>query len=368
MGDSRRRVLFLFPFPSLGAGGGAQRVLSTLLHHLDRGRFELHLALLQAKRGADNSIPTDVAIHSLDCTRARYTLPALIRLIRKLRPDAVLSTVGHMNLALLLCRPLLPRSASILIRESTTLRAYLQQTTQYPRAWTILYRLLYKHADTVICLSDAMQQELEKYFAVPRARLVRIYNPVDAERIRALAGLQNPPYTGEGPHLATGGRFVREKGIDLLLDAMPRVLVAFPQATLTLLGDGPLLSELKEQAQRLKITAALNFPGVQANPWRYFQDADLVIVPSRVDGLSSVPLEALALGTRVVATDCPGGIREIAAAESRISLVPPEDPRSLAAGIITALTQQKTNFDCTAHLDKFSVQHAIEQYSALFEG
>ncbi len=342
-------------------------MLATLLSHLDRSRFELHLALLKADKSADNDIPSDVAIHNLDSARVRYVLPALVRLINNVRPDVVLSTVGHMNLALLLSRPFLPGSTRILIRESTTLRTYLQQATKHPRAWTIFYRSLYKHADSVICLSDAMLQELEGYFSVPRSKLVRIYNPVDAEKIRATAELQRPPYNGTGPHLVTGGRFVREKGIDVLLDAMPRVLKAFSRATLTLLGEGPLLRELQEQGQRLGIGEALCFPGVQANPWRYFRDADLVVVPSRVDGLPSVPLEARALGTRVVATDCPGGIREIAEADNEIILVAPENPEALAVGIISALTQPRIDCDCQALLNKFSLTHAVDEYSALFE-
>lgn len=366
MVDRRRKVLFLFPFPSLGGGGGAQQVFATLLRHLDRDRFELHLALLQAERGPNDGIPEGVSVYNLNCSRTRYVVPTLIGLIRDLRPSVALSTVGHMNLALLLCRPLLPRSTRLLVRESTTLQAYLQQATNHPQAWAALYRLLYKHADTVICLSDAMQQEMEEQFRVPRTRLVRIYNPVDVERIRSLARLHKSPYTGSGPHLMAAGRFVREKGIDLLLDAMPHVVTAFPQATLTLLGEGPLASELKQQAERLKIGDAVKFAGVQANPWHYFRDASLVIVPSRVDGFSSVPLEALALGTRVVATDCPGGIREVAQTNDGIVLVPSDDANALGEGIVSALAQSNKGGH-SPQLDHFSLQQAVEKYSALFE-
>jgi glycosyltransferase involved in cell wall biosynthesis len=97
------------------------------------------------------------------------------------------------------------------------------------------------------------------------------------------------------------------------------------------------------------------------------RNARLVIVPSRYDGLPNVPLEALALGTRVVATDCPGGIREIASADDEITLVPPEEPKALADGIISALTRPKMDCERPARLDKFSLQNALEQYSALFE-
>src|SRR5262249_55821969 len=287
---------------------------------------------------------------------------------RKIRPDVVLSNVGHMNLALLACRPLLPRSLRILIGESTTLGIYLRQVTRHPGVWTALYRRLYKDADTVICLSGAMQQELAEDFSVPREKLVRIYNPLDVERIRRLAGLGGNPYTGPGPNLVAAGRFVREKGIDLLLDAMPRVRACVPQVTLTLLGEGPLEPALREQARKLCLCDAIRFYGVQVNPWRYFRHADLVIVPSRVDGLPYVPLEALAVGTPVVATDCPGAIREIVDGNNGILLVSPDSPASLAEGIVSVLNRPRLACEHVAQLGKFSLQRSIEQYSALFEG
>lgn len=358
----------MFPFPSLGGGGGAQRVLSTLLRHLDRERFEPHLALLRLRRSADDDIPEGVTVHNLEFSRVRYALPGLVKLIRKIRPDVALSTVGHMNLALLACRPFLPRSVRILIGESTTLGVYLRQVTKLPVVWASLYRFLYKRADTVICLSNAMKRELVQDFSVPPQRLVRIYNPVDVERIQRLAGLGGTPFAGPGPSLVAAGRFVREKGIDLLLDAMPGVRECFPHATLTLLGEGPLEPALKEQTRKLGLRDAIRFSGVQANPWRYFRQADLVIVPSRVDGLPYVPLEALAVGTPVVATDCPGGIREAAEGNDAIMLVRPHSPIALTKGIVSALGRPTRVDEDSVQLGKFSLRQAIERYSALFEG
>jgi len=368
MEPTPKRVLFMFPFPSLGGGGGAQRVLSTLLRHLDRERFELHLVLLQAMRGEGDDIPAGVIVHSLDYSRVRYAMLALVRLIHKVRPDSVLSNIGHMNVALLLCRPFLPRATRVFIGESTTLSVYLKQATRYPQIWAAMYRWLYKHADKVVCLSDAMKKELAEDFAVPPEKLVRIYNPLDVEMVRRFAQLDGNPYAGTGPHLVAAGRFVREKGNDLILDAMPGVLAAFPQARLTLLGEGPLEDALKQQAKKLGIHGAVSFPGLQQNPWRYFWHADLVIVPSRFDGLPYVSVEALAVGTPVVATDCPGAIREVRDCDERISLVAPEDPRALAEGIVSALAKPKSQSAIPAQLGKFSLQNAVEGYSKLLGG
>ncbi len=78
----RRRVLFLVP--SL-ISGGAERVFSTLLRHLDRERFEIHLAVLEAKGAYMRDVPEDVIVHDLKVSRIRYAMLSLIRITRKVR-------------------------------------------------------------------------------------------------------------------------------------------------------------------------------------------------------------------------------------------------------------------------------------------
>ncbi|HWG38947.1 MAG TPA: glycosyltransferase, partial [Candidatus Acidoferrales bacterium] len=292
----------------------------------------------------------------------------LVRLIYKVKPDVVFSNICHMNLALLLVRPLFPRSTRVLVGESTTLSAYLRQATRRPKTWSALYRWLYKRADKITCLSDAIKNDLAAQFAVPLEKLIRIYNPMDWEMVRAASQLGGNPFAGEGPHLVAAGRFVREKGIDLLLDAMPGVLTHFPQARLTLLGDGPLEEELKQQAQRLGVGESVNFAGLQQNPWRYFRHANLVVVPSRLDGLPYVAVEALAVGTPIIATDCPGGIRELTDKSKWIVLVAPENPKALAEGIVARLKEPKSNLEQSVQLSKFDLQEAVNEYDRLFGG
>jgi len=365
---TRRRVLFIFPFSSLGGGGGAQRVPSTLLRHLDHQRYEFHLALLQAKRGEGDDIPPGVAVHNLEYSRVRYGLLGLVKLIYKVKPDVVFSNICHMNLALLLVRPLFPRNTRVLIGESTTLSAYLKQATHRPKIWSTLYRLLYKRADKITCLSDAIKNDLAAHFAVPLEKLIRIYNPMDWEMVRASSQLGDNPFAGEGLNLVAAGRFVREKGIDLLLNAMPDVLASFPKARLTLLGDGPLEEELKQQVQELGIRENVIFAGLKQNPWPYFKHADLIVVPSRLDGLPYVAVEALAVGTPMVATDCPGGIRELTDESKWIVLAPPEDPKALAEGIVTRLKEPKSNLEPSVQLSKFDLQEAVNEYDRLLGG
>src|SRR5215469_14212454 len=176
MSAPRTRVLFLVP--SL-IGGGAQRVFSILLQHLDRQRFEIHLAVLQSTGPYMKDVPEDVTVHNLNVSRMRYSLPAVVRIVRKLRPRTVVCTLIYMNIVLLAARPFLPKGTRIVIRESTMPGIFLREESRWPRLWGWVVRRLYRKADKVVCLSDAMSKELAENFGVPRERLARIYNPLD---------------------------------------------------------------------------------------------------------------------------------------------------------------------------------------------
>jgi glycosyltransferase involved in cell wall biosynthesis len=360
------KVLFLIPTLE---GGGAERVFSTLLAHLDRGHFEPHLVALQMSGAYKRDIPQDVVVHNLNISRARYSLPSIVRLVWEVRPQTILSTVGHLNLALILCKPFLPPKTKLVVREAAVTSSVLPEEMQHPRLWKWLYRRLYKRADTVVCLCDSMVNDMAENFNVPREKLVRIYNPVDVNRIRELAEAGENPYRGPGPHLVAAGRLTRQKGFDILIDAMPHIIEFLPKARLTILGHGHLYKDLTRQAQRLGLTETVSFAGFQKNPWPYLRHADLFVLPSRYEGTPNVLLEALALGKPAVAADCPGAMREIQDSDQRLVLVPPENASALAEAVVSMCRVASPGAGpmntSPAWLRMFDVRQIIGEYGRL---
>src|SRR5579863_7150086 len=191
MAPERKKVLFLAP--SL-THGGAERVFSILLRHLDRNCFEPHLGVLQAEGTYLGDLSQDTVIHDLKAPRIRYALPPILRLVRKLRPHTVMATLRPLNLLLILTKPFLPGGTRVLVRETAMPSPTLEHETAHPRVWGWLYRHLYKRADRVIGLSDAMVADLMQNFNVPPEKIVRIYNPVDSQRVWELAAIGATPY------------------------------------------------------------------------------------------------------------------------------------------------------------------------------
>lgn len=126
-------------------------------------------------------------------------------------------------------------------------------------------------------------------------------------------------------------RLARQKGVDVLLDAWQEV--AGPGRRLVVVGEGPDGPSLRTRAgDGVDFAGAL--PRQEAIGW--MRAADVVVAPSRWEGMALVPMESLAVGTPVVASDV-AGVRELID-EACGSVVPPEHPRALARAVDLWLT------------------------------
>jgi glycosyltransferase involved in cell wall biosynthesis len=320
--------------------GGAQRVILTVIRHLNRKVFEPHLAIIDRTGPMGRDIPGNVSIHEFKVGKVRYALPGLLRLCRSLEPDTVISTLSHLNLSLIAGKVFFPSHTRLIVREANTPSLRLRHTG-HPRVYQLLYRFLYPHADRIICNANYVKRDLERIFAISPQKITVIPNPVDLERIGRAKRNGNDGYSAQKRHLVAVGRLHYQKGFDFLLKAFQNILQRVPDLHLTIVGGGPDEDSLRKTAEDLFITNSVSFAGYQENPYPYMAHADLFVSSSRWEGLPNAVLEALACGTPVVAFDCPGGIREIIRDEENGWLVPAEDWVSLGEKIAELMIQKK---------------------------
>lgn len=300
----RTRIRVVFVLPSF-AGGGAERVMITFANALPRGRFQVALVVLNGEGPLSDLVAHHVRLHVIGVPRISRALPKLLRLLRRLRADAVMASAPHVNLPLLVSRWLLPRGTRVAVREAN-LPSLSLPLARFRWVFAAGYRWLYPRAGVVFATSRRMREELIE-LGSDASQVQVLPNPVDVERIRAFA---DPPtrVPGEGRRFVAVGRLVHQKGFDLLLSAFAQLP---DEDHLTILGEGPERARLVAQARSLGIENRISLPGFTVNPWKWMAGADALVMPSRREGLSNAALEALACGTPVLATPESGGNSEV---------------------------------------------------------
>lgn len=319
----------LFVLPSL-AGGGVERVVTVLMRHWDRSHWDIHLLLINAAGPLLDEVPADVTRHDFHHKRIRLAAVSVIKTIRRVRPDVVLSPMGYVNLFLLLLKPFFPNQTRLIIREANTPSATLGRQ-KGTAIFNFLYRKFYPKADGVLCQSQSVADEISRSFGVKRDKIRVVANPVDIRLIQSeVAHASSPWGVSDKRHLIAAGRLVPQKGFDTLIRAFALLRRRIPDVDLTILGDGPDFSTLTDLAKRLDVADDVHLKGFEKNPWAYFANADLFVLSSRWEGQPNAVLEALACGTPVVACEAAATLREIIQEGENGWLVPIADEKSLA--------------------------------------
>jgi len=322
------------------AGGGAEKTVLTLGAALTARRNEVHIILLE--HVIEHRPPADIRLCALTPNGRKISkgflgkrlaarrLRALLRQLEEAAPfDLVVSALPFANEVTI--RAEVPRHWC---RIDNTLSAEIERLHSInPRKAgrrLARYRRLYG-TRPLIAVSDGVAADLRGALGLPNARIERIYNPFDFAEIRARA-VESAPLP-KGAYVVHVGRFAAQKRHDVLLDAWARLDVPHQLVLLTA-PDGRLARMIEERGLAHRVTVA----GFQTNPYPWIAGAELLALSSDHEGLPSVIIEALAVGTPVVSTDCPSGPREILGSALRECLVPVGDAAALAQAIGRALS------------------------------
>ena len=192
-------------------------------------------------------------------------------------------------------------------------------------------RAVMKRATRIWVLADRFAAELSAQLSLPPDLFLVVANGVEAPTV------ERRPI--EPPRILFVGRFVALKGIDVLLEAIGRRPLEGLDWRLELIGGGP--QDVQTHVERLGLSSR-----VEIRPWvdrvkvdRALAEAAVLVVPSRSEGLPLVVLEAMAMGTPVVATRV-GAVEDVLQNGELGDLVPPDDPERLAASIAGVLTHR----------------------------
>jgi len=301
-----------------GAGGGPDKTILNSPRHLADTRYRALAAYLHPpndpgfveleRRAAELECPLFAFPESLPID------PLVIRRLAKLcRAEGVRIWHGHdhkSNLYGLLLRRRLG------LKLVTTVHGWVQQTKRTPLHFA-LDRQCIKRYDQVVCVSQDLFERCRDELGVPAERLTRIDNAIDTARFARRTSPSDAAVRTElgtpASRLVIGavGRLSKEKGFDLLIEAVDELIHEGLDIELWIAGDGDESAALEEQRAGLRHPERCCLLGFQPDTQALFEAFDLFCLSSLREGLPNVVLEAMSMGVPVLATRS-GGMQAFA--------------------------------------------------------
>jgi glycosyltransferase involved in cell wall biosynthesis len=345
---------------------GVDRVMANLAQgFIDQG---LRVDLLLNSMGGKllGQFPGEVRIINLKAPRLLSGLPKVIQYLRQARPTVLLSSGHYVNEIALWSKALSGTSTKVIVSEHNVLSTNAR-LSPHERWSPLLAKLFYGWADNIVTVSQGVAQDLRQITRLSPSQVQVIYNPIVTLRLAEEAQtLPNHPWfkPGEPPVVLGIGRLEPQKDFPTLLRAFAKVRQS-QSARLMILGQGRERRKLETLIQDLDLKDDVTLMGFVENPYAYMARASAFVLSSAWEGLPTVLIEAMALGTPVISTNCESGPEEILAGGEYGVLVPVGDSDTIAAALLNTLSGNTISVE-PKWLDQFTLDHATQRYLEIF--
>jgi N-acetylgalactosamine-N,N'-diacetylbacillosaminyl-diphospho-undecaprenol 4-alpha-N-acetylgalactosaminyltransferase len=321
------------------AGGGAERVLSTLLNKLIE-KHECYLILLEPD--ISYKLNSRIKIINLNTNsndsglKKLITLPILAYKISSILKENKFSLVtsflyraNYINLL-----------SNMFYNHKTIISERIAPSSMYNNndlsslVNKFLIKNLYPKANKIISVSKAIKYDLINNFNVKTEQKV-IYNPYDIERIIDLSNLNIDYKINKEKSIITIGSLGKRKNHEMLIRSFSSL--KDNELKLYILGIGELENYLKNLTIELNLENRVIFLGFDNNPYKYLSKCSLFVLASNSEGFPNVLMEAMICGCNVISTDCLSGPREILAPSSDISIQLSKNIEETSYGILVPI-------------------------------
>jgi glycosyltransferase involved in cell wall biosynthesis len=352
--------------PHLRTGGGEISMLRVAEGLAERG---LEVEVVVNELGTrELPLPRGVSLIDLQARGSLQAVRLLAKRIKKRAPRFVISGFPHTNVATIAAVKWAGTGAISVVTEHAPLTHQIEQQNNWRyRALPWLVKTAYRRADAIVAVSTGVREDL-KQIVGRKVRIHCIHNPVLPDDFESVARHEpdHPWLNDPGLQVVMSMcRLSEEKDLPTLIRAFSRIRVSHPVARLMLVGEGPERPRLQALLEEAGLTDSAVMPGRTSEPLAWMRKAAVFVLPSTFEGYGNVLVEALAVGTPVVSTDCPVGPREILDNGRFGDLVPVHDDVAMARAISRALTVRRLPEGAHLAARKRTQARACDDYLAL---
>lgn len=350
------------------SGGGAERILSNIANYWAEAGHKI--TVLTFDNG--NSIfypllksvqwrPLNIAEQSNSwiggMLNSLKRIRCLRKAIKKSKPDFIISFLYTTNVLTILATCFL--SYPVIVSERNAPGYYRERRS----VWHLLRRLLYPLAVHLVVQTNEIKNYFKRYNR--SVRIIPNLLMIPAEKLVEDTEVQLPP----GKKIIAMGRFVRQKGFDMLIDVFARLCKYHSGWNLVILGDGCLMDVMRKRIEELNIGRAVFMPGRVSNPFSILARCDLFVLSSRYEGFPNSLLEAMACGLPVVSFECPSGPGDIIQHGVNGLLVRSEDTNALEKAIHSLMEdevlRERMGRNAKKVIERFSPEKIMKQWDEL---
>jgi len=363
--ESHRRRPDLAVFLSELAQGGIGKMRVHLMNaFVDRG-LKVDLVLGKPDSPYREMLSGHIRVIDNRTSHALFGVPRFAGYLATTRPPVTLVQRIRVNVLAHRARALARSRTRLYVTANTHISRQLESMPPRKREKQLAQlRRYYPRNAGIIAVSRGVANDLAQLIDVPPERIRVAPNPSASPAIfeQARAPVQHPWFDADAPPVVLGaGRLQPQKDFPTLLRAFALVR-SRREARLVILGEGPLREALLSQARELGIEDDVHLPGFVTNPYPLMQASGVFALSSAWEGSPNALAEALALGTPVVATDCPSGPYEILEGGRHGSLVPVGDHEALAAAIERTLDEPPSRAALQKAGERYSLERSASAY------
>ncbi|MDJ0518356.1 MAG: glycosyltransferase [Trichodesmium sp. MO_231.B1] len=361
--------------------GGAERVMLNLASGFEKKGANVEIILTHAEGKFLDQVPKEIKVINFDNPnlygsnlygkfklptgfQSLRSLPKLVNYLQDKKPKVLLSATHFPNEIAILAKKIAGVSTRIFVSEHTNLSVEAKMVEQKSsRLAPFTARFLYPLADGIMAVSQGAADSLANVSGIPLDKIQVIYNPVitSEARTKIKETVEHPWLKiGEPPVVIGAGRFVAQKDFATLIRAFAQVRKIRP-ARLIMLGSGREEKKLKALVKQLNIEEYVAWEGFVSNPLAYMKQAAVFVMSSVWEGFGNVLVEAMAMKTPVISTNCPSGPEEILAGGKYGELVPVGDSVAMAEAILKVLSGDIKSVD-SYWLEQFTWETVTQKY------